>query len=81
MSVRIVGTAGALCQFVDGTPAIDGARNASGWDPATRETEFEWQTNRAGTYTLAVQYIDRDLNYSPPTVLTLKVTPVWYANA
>ena len=48
---------------------------------ATRETQFDWQTNRAGTYTFAVQYIDRDLNYSPPTVLKLKVSPVWYANA
>ena len=42
---------------------------------------FDWQTNRAGAYTFAVQYIDRDLNYSKPTVLTLKVSPVWYANA
>ena len=68
-------------QFAYGKAAIDSARNAPGWEPATRETQFEWQTNRAGTYTLAVQYIDRDLNYSAPTVLTLKVSPVWYANA
>jgi len=40
-----------------------------GWLPGTSETQFDWQTNRAGTYTFAAQYIDRDLNYSPPTVL------------
>jgi ligand-binding sensor domain-containing protein/signal transduction histidine kinase len=68
-------------QVAEGKPSIDAARHARGWLPASRETQLEWQTNRAGTYTLAVQYIDRDLNYSAPTVLTLKVTPVWYANA
>jgi signal transduction histidine kinase len=35
---------------------------------------------RSGTYTFALQYIDRDLNYSKPTLITLKVSPVWYAN-
>ena len=68
-------------QFASGRASIDGARHAPGWLPATRETQFEWATNRPGLYTLAVQYIDRDLNYSAPTTLTLKVTPVWYANA
>ncbi len=68
-------------QFASGKTTIDGSRHAPGWLPATRETQFEWSTNRAGTYTLAVQYIDRDLNYSAPTMLRLKVTPVWYANA
>ena len=68
-------------QFASGKASIDGARHAPGWLPATRETQFEWATNRPGLYTLAVQYIDRDLNYSAPTTLTLKVTPVWYANA
>lgn len=68
-------------RFADGQPAIDGTRDAPGWLPATRETQFDWSTNRAGTYTLAVQYIDRDLNYSAPALLTLQVAPVWYANA
>ncbi|MBI2924385.1 MAG: response regulator [Verrucomicrobia bacterium] len=68
-------------QIAEAGRPIDGGRQAPGWEPATRETQFDWQTNRAGTYTFAVQYIDRDLNYSPPAVLTLKVSPVWYANA
>ena len=68
-------------QFAAGSGPIDDSRHALGWLPATRETQFEWTTNRSGTYTLAVQYIDRDLNYSKPTALTLRVTPIWYANA
>jgi signal transduction histidine kinase/ligand-binding sensor domain-containing protein/DNA-binding response OmpR family regulator len=68
-------------QIADGKTSIDGSRHAPGWLPGTRETQFEWGTNRSGLYTLAVQYIDRDLNYSAPTTVTLKVTPLWYANA
>jgi signal transduction histidine kinase/CheY-like chemotaxis protein len=67
--------------FAEGLKAVDGGRNAAGWLPATGTTQFDWLTNRAGSYTLAVQYIDRDLNYSPLTLLRLKVRPVWYANA
>jgi signal transduction histidine kinase/ligand-binding sensor domain-containing protein/DNA-binding response OmpR family regulator len=68
-------------QFADGAKTIDGGRHAPGWLAGTSETQFDWQTNRAGTYTFAAQYIDRDLNYSTPTMLTVKVTPIWYANA
>ncbi len=68
-------------QFAAGASPIDGGRHAPGWLAGTSETEFDWQTNRAGIYTFAAQYIDRDMNYSPTTVITLKVTPVWYANA
>src|SRR5262249_24907257 len=34
-----------------------------------------------GDYTLAVQYIDRDLNYSPPALVHMEIVPPWYANA
>jgi signal transduction histidine kinase/ligand-binding sensor domain-containing protein/DNA-binding response OmpR family regulator/protocatechuate 3,4-dioxygenase beta subunit len=68
-------------RLAPGTAPIDEGRHSRGWLPATSETQFEWGTNRVGTYTLAVQYIDRDLNYSPLARLTLKVTPLWYANA
>jgi signal transduction histidine kinase len=68
-------------QFTDGERSIDGGREAPGWLPGTRETQFDWETNRAGIYTIAVQYIDRDFNYSPPLVMRLRVAPVWYANA
>jgi signal transduction histidine kinase/CheY-like chemotaxis protein len=80
-----LGTRGELRRYrwklVPGAPAVDGSRQAQGWTTPTRETQWEWTTNRAGLYTLAVQYIDGDLNYSLPAVVQVKVTPVWYANA
>jgi signal transduction histidine kinase/ligand-binding sensor domain-containing protein/CheY-like chemotaxis protein len=51
------------------------------WQPSSRATSHEWNPDHAGSYNFAVQYIDRDLNYSAPTVLTLTVVPPWYANA
>jgi PAS domain S-box-containing protein len=69
------------CRIVEGSRPIDGSREAEGWLPASRASQFEWTTNRAGLYTFAVQYIDRDLNYSPVTLATIRVNPVWYANA
>jgi len=69
------------CQVVEGSASIDGSQQADGWLPASREPRFEWTTNHPGLYTFAVQYIDRDLNYSPPTLAMIRVNPVWYANA
>ena len=68
-------------QVVSGQPTAEALRESKAWQSTLTERHFDWRTNRAGTYTLALQYIDRDLNYSPPTVLTLNVTPAWYANA
>jgi signal transduction histidine kinase/ligand-binding sensor domain-containing protein/DNA-binding NarL/FixJ family response regulator len=68
-------------RIAKGTPGMDELREAEGWLPASAESQFEWTTNRSGLYTFAVQYIDRDLNYSLPTLATIKVNPVWFANA
>jgi signal transduction histidine kinase len=54
--------------------------DAKGWQAPSTESQFLWSTNRAGTYTLAVQYIDRDLNYSQPAVAVLNVVLPWHAN-
>ena len=51
------------------------------WSPAMRERQFEWNAPAVGDYTLAVQYIDRDLNYSPPALVQMAIVPPWYANA
>ena len=51
------------------------------WRPASHATQAEWTTDTPGRYTLAVQYVDRDLNYSPPTRLLLEIVRPWYANA
>jgi two-component system response regulator HydG len=47
----------------------------SGWGSPTKETSFDWIPDEAGTYTFAVQAIDRDLNYSEPATLNLTVQP------
>src|SRR5439155_17061242 len=67
--------------------AVSGHRNEcaitteQGWSQPITTPQFRWVPPTRGLHTIAVQYIDRDLNYSPPTMLTLKVRPVWYANA
>ena len=50
------------------------------YSPPTKATSFDWTPKKPGTYTFAVQAIDRDLNYSEPATLTLKVVPPWYLN-
>jgi signal transduction histidine kinase/ligand-binding sensor domain-containing protein/CheY-like chemotaxis protein len=52
-----------------------------GWSASTKETQIEWRTNCAGDYTFEFQFIDRDLNYSKPTLAALRLFTPWYANA
>jgi hypothetical protein len=47
----------------------------SAWRKPTKATSFDYTFEEAGTYTFEAQAIDRDLNYSQPASLTLKVTP------
>jgi signal transduction histidine kinase/CheY-like chemotaxis protein/ligand-binding sensor domain-containing protein len=65
-------------QLVKGKPAAGELDH--GWGPANTRTEMEWSGQEAGDWTLAVQYIDRDLNYSQPTLAALKVVLPWQAN-
>src|SRR5262245_43921465 len=44
---------------------------SSEWLAPKKEAQMEWSTNQPGVYTVAVQFIDRDLNYSPPAVAVL----------
>jgi signal transduction histidine kinase/ligand-binding sensor domain-containing protein/CheY-like chemotaxis protein len=62
-------------------PAEDCAPKAPGWSVARPDTRIEWSTNRAGNYSFAFQFIDRDLNYSGPSLVNLRVISPWYANA
>jgi hypothetical protein len=66
-------------QIAAGTWPAGGFTN--NWRELGRETPLDWTTNKAGAYTFAVQYIDRDLNRSPTTVVPLTVVPPWYLNA
>src|SRR5207245_2339138 len=45
------------------------------------EPHFVWNAAETGEHTVAVQYIDRDLNYSTPTLVPLRIVPPWYLNA
>jgi signal transduction histidine kinase/DNA-binding response OmpR family regulator len=51
------------------------------WQPATAATVLEPDLAKAGKWTVAVQYLDRDLNYSPPAFASMTVKLPWHANA
>jgi len=46
----------------------------------TKSAIFDYTFKKPGDYTFEVQAIDRDLNYSEPASLTLKIVPPWYLN-
>ena len=51
------------------------------YNPPAKATTFDWTPKKSGTYVFEVQAIDRDLNYSEPASLTLKVMPPFYLRA
>lgn len=51
------------------------------WQRPIRAAMFEWIPAKAGTYTFAVQSIDRDLNYSEPGLVVITITAPWYTGA
>ncbi|MBI1842160.1 MAG: carboxypeptidase regulatory-like domain-containing protein, partial [Verrucomicrobia bacterium] len=53
---------------------------AAGWQPPSAATQLEQTFSAPGDWTLAVQFIDRDLNYSRPTRATVHVVRPWHAN-
>src|SRR4029077_17728678 len=56
-------------QLVKGTRK--GSDLKSSWNPPGTATQIEQSFKEAGPWTLAVQFIDRDLNYSKPTLAML----------
>ena len=52
----------------------------SKWEESTSSTQFERVFDKAGDYTVAIQYVDRDLNYSDPTIRHLHITLPWIEN-
>ena len=54
---------------------------AANWQPPGTATQLEQSFDKPGAWTLAVQFIDRDLNYSEPTLATFNVMLPWHANA
>ncbi|MBI4658630.1 MAG: hypothetical protein HY735_07245, partial [Verrucomicrobia bacterium] len=68
-------------QFADGAATAADLKRSKSWSAPQKDAKFEWTSERAGHYTLAVQYIDRDLNYSEPALVPLRIEPPWYLNA
>ena len=50
------------------------------WRIPTKSSSFDYTFKEPGDYTFSVQAIDRDLNYSKPASVTLKIVPPWYLN-
>jgi hypothetical protein len=50
------------------------------WQTPSNATQLEQTFATPGAWTLAVQFIDRDLNYSKPTLATFNVTLPWHEN-
>jgi len=68
-------------QFVSGPSGAPSAPDPLRWSPAGDASSLEWSTNRAGLLHFAVQYVDRDLNYSAPVLIALSLVRPWYLNA
>jgi len=56
-------------------------REQQSWLSPTHDRQYSWLPTKPGTYTFAVQAIDRDLNCSQPATLVLTLSAPWYANA
>jgi signal transduction histidine kinase/ligand-binding sensor domain-containing protein/DNA-binding response OmpR family regulator len=65
----------------EGNLTAEALKKDAAWSAPTTQRRLEWSTNRVGTYSVAVQFIDRDLNYSKPALATITIVPFWYRNA
>ena len=66
---------------VAGRPSEAELSATSGWSEPSASPRFNWVPQSRGLHTLAVQFMDRDLNRSPLGLATVDVAPLWYANA
>ena len=60
--------------------ARDDAALAANWSTPGTATQLEQTFAKRGAWTLAVQFIDRDLNYSKPTLATFHIALPWHEN-
>ncbi|MBL9172182.1 MAG: hypothetical protein JNL10_01485 [Verrucomicrobiales bacterium] len=60
--------------FLDASQVL----SQTGWSATGPAQGWEWTPSKAGSYTLALQFVDRDLNYSKPSLVHLSVVPIWY---
>ncbi|MBL9175605.1 MAG: response regulator, partial [Verrucomicrobiales bacterium] len=67
--------------IVPGRVEAPPAQRDAAWNEPTLATQFDWSPKEPGDYTVFVQSIDRDLNYSEPARVSLRVVTPWFANA
>lgn len=51
------------------------------WESPQFSSSLDFTPKKSGLFTLAVQYVDRDLNRSEPALAVLHFIPPWYQNA
>ena len=66
--------------IVPGRVQTPPAKRDADWGEPTLATQFDWNPQTPGDYTFFVQSIDRDLNYSEPARVVLRVITPWFAN-
>ena len=66
--------------LVPGLPNVPPQKNDPAWKKPTRLAQFDWNAATPDDYTVFVQSIDVDLNYSKPARILLKVVPPWHSN-
>ena len=59
--------------IVPGRVETPPAKRDTAWGEPTLATQFDWNPPKPGDYTVFVQFIDRDLNYSVPARVALRV--------
>jgi signal transduction histidine kinase/DNA-binding response OmpR family regulator/ligand-binding sensor domain-containing protein len=65
-------------QFVKGQPTESDLKNS--WNAPEAVNQIDHTFTEPGDWTLAVQYINRDLQYSEPTLSTVNVVLPWHDN-
>gem|GEM_PF-712134 len=62
-----------------GDPAL--RKESKSWSEPLNQDNVYLRADRSGIQTVAVQYIDQDLNYSEPAFAALAIRPIWYLSA
>jgi signal transduction histidine kinase/ligand-binding sensor domain-containing protein len=56
-------------------------KHDAAWREPTLSKQFDWIPRQPGNYSVFLQSIDRDLNYSTPSRVYLQIVTPWYSNA
>ncbi|MEW6160371.1 MAG: two-component regulator propeller domain-containing protein, partial [Verrucomicrobiota bacterium] len=67
--------------FTPGNLSAEELKRRLDWSPPISERRVEQIASKPGAYTFAVRYIDRDLVYSEPALVSMTVVAPWYLNA